>query len=125
MTLLADKLLIKPEVDLLVLDAPGGDLSLLGPMSDDVLVATEPDGRYDVVVLFVDSPEAVRRRAAQAVRAVKPGGTLWLTYPEAAGHSAAELAQLGWWERLYAAGLQIADEVAVGSAWSALRFRPS
>ena len=125
MTLLADKLLIRPEVELLVLDAPDGDLGILGPISDDVLIATEPVGRYDVVVVFVDSADAVRRRAAQAVRALKPGGALWLSYPKATGHSAAELARMGWWERLSAAGLRIADEVAVGLDWSALRFRPA
>jgi hypothetical protein len=124
-TLLADKLLIKREVDLLVLDAPDGDLSLLGPISDDVLIATEPGGRYDVVIVFVSSEAAARLRSTEAVRALKAGGALWLCYPKAVGRSAAELAHLGWWERLYAAGLRIADEVAVGSDWSALRFRPA
>ena len=125
MTMLADKLLIKAGVDLLVLDIPDGDLSLLGPMSDDVLVATELGGRYEVVVVFVDTREAARRRSAQAVASLKAGGALWLCYPKALGRSAAELGQQGWWERLTTTGLRIADEVPVGLEWSALRFRPA
>jgi hypothetical protein len=123
--MLADKLLIKHEVDLLVLDAPDGDLKLLGPISDDVLIATELGGRYDVVVVFVDSEQAARRRSLEAVRALKAGGALWLCYPKAAGQSAAELGHKGWWERLQASGWRGADEVEISPDWSALRFRPA
>ncbi|MHB8587310.1 MAG: hypothetical protein ACYDA0_00495 [Candidatus Dormibacteraceae bacterium] len=42
----------------------------------------QPAQAYDVVQLYVNSAGELRRMGTEAIRAVKPPGLLWITYPQ-------------------------------------------
>ena len=80
---LAKKLRLKPEHTFVVLGAPPGYLAFLDPGPSTILTALKPDVTYDAVQLFVKSVDELRAGGGAAVRAVKPDGLLWITYPKA------------------------------------------
>lgn len=119
---LEHKLQMKPESRVLVLDAPSGYLERL-----DAVAETEPreDGAYDVVQVFVKDRLDVERRAAAALRALRPGGALWFAYPKRSSGVATDLTRDRGWDVVAHAGLRPVAQVAVDEVWSALRFRPT
>ena len=50
---LTEKLGLKGQLRALILNAPKGYRTLLGPLPPDITVNTKPSGRYDFVHLFV------------------------------------------------------------------------
>ena len=64
-----------------VLNAPAGYTALLSPGPADIATHLQAAQAYDVVQLFVNSADELRRLGPDAIRAVKPEGLLWLTYP--------------------------------------------
>ena len=123
---LARKLQVKPGARVLVLDGPEGYEETLGPLPENVVLETEPgeDGVYDVVQVFVKDRLDVERRAAAALRALRPGGVLWFAYPKQAAKVATDLTRDRGWDVVAQAGLRPIAQVAVDEVWSALRFRP-
>jgi hypothetical protein len=121
---LAKKLVIKPGDRVLALDAPDDYLARLEPLPPGSEVASEPDGTFDVVHLFVGNAAALERSAPVAVAAVRPGGVLWVSYPKRSPGVSTDLSRDCGWAPLARAGLIPVSQVAVDDVWSALRFRP-
>jgi hypothetical protein len=78
----AKKLRLAPGHRVAVLNAPAGYLALLSPGPADVGTRVQPSLAYDVVQLFVNSADELRLLGPEAIRAVKPDGLLWITYPK-------------------------------------------
>jgi hypothetical protein len=121
---LAKKLVIKPGDRVLALDAPEGYLAWLEPLPPGAEVASEPDGPFDVVHLFVRDGAALERAAPVALAAARPGGVLWVSYPKRSSGVSTDLSRDSGWGPLERAGLVPVSQVAVDEVWSALRFRP-
>lgn len=60
-----------------------------------------------------------------ALRAVKPGGLLWVCYPKGGVKAGTDLNRDILWERMSKLGLVGVTLVAVDATWSAMRFRPA
>ena len=130
---LAKKLRFKPDHVAAVLNPPPGYLAFLMPGPATIVTALKPDQLYDAVQLFVSSVEELRAMGSAAVRAVRPEGLLWITYPKA-GQSggATDLPATPWWNRRDVLG-EISGEtgykpvafVKIDETWTALRFKKS
>lgn len=121
---LSRKLLIKPGHRVLFLNAPPGVEQALGPLPAGVDVLHTPGGRFDVVHLFVRTRADVERDAMTALKSVRPGGVLWISYPKRSSATETDLSRDTGWESLKSAGWEAVSQVAVDDVWSALRFRP-
>jgi hypothetical protein len=127
----AKKMRIAAEHSVAVLNAPDGYAALLRPGPRDLQTSLQPSATYDVVQLFVSSVDELRRMGRDAIRAVKPGGLLWITYPK--GGSAQGLTDLPatpWWtkrdvlgEITSVTGYKPVAFVAIDDRWTALRFK--
>jgi SAM-dependent methyltransferase len=117
---LARKLQVKPGTRVLVLDAPDAYLERLGDPAE-----TEPrdDAAYDVVQVFVKDRLDVERRAAAALRALRPGGVLWFSYPKRSSKVATDLTRDHGWDVVARAGLRPVAQVSVDEVWSDVRPR--
>src|SRR3990172_6120276 len=71
---LAKKLLIKPGHRILVRNAPAGYLENLEPLPEGVQLAMTMDGRFDVVLQFVNHKVDVDAQAVESVLAARAGG---------------------------------------------------
>ncbi len=120
-----------PGNSVLVMNAPAGYLEMLRPGPTDTTTEPQPDREYDVVVLFVNSADELRRMGGTAIRAAKGTGLVWITYPKGGKSAGAtDLPATPWWVRrdvlgeiTSVTGYKPVAFVAVDETWTALRFK--
>ena len=128
---LAKKLRLEPTHKVAVLNAPPAYLALIAPAPPDLHVTLGPDETFDAVQLFVNSVDELRALGPAAIRAVKPGGLLWIAYPKGGKTAgASDLPATPWWtkrdvlgEITGEAGYKPVAFVKVDDTWTALRFK--
>ncbi len=121
---LAKKLRLPQGRSAAVLNAPAGYAAELG-------VASDASGDLEFVQLFVRDTAELRELGPKAIRAVKPDGLLWLTYPKGGRtRGATDLPATPWWhhrdvlgEITGQTGFVPVAQVAIDDHWTALRFR--
>jgi hypothetical protein len=124
-TSLASKLQVKPGMKLLIMNAPDGYLKLLDKLPAGAEVTTNEDGTFDFVQAFVYNKADIDRLAPKAIRAVKPGGMLWFSYPKKTGKIKTDISRDVGWDMVAKAGWEGVRQIAIDDTWSALRFRPA
>jgi len=114
-----------------VLNAPAGYRARLSPGPADIGSEVQPSQVYDVVQLFVNSVEELRRLGPAAIGAVKPNGLLWITYPKGGQtRGVTDLPATPWWtqrdvlgEITSVTGYKPVAFVAIDENYTALRFK--
>ena len=119
------KLRIEPAKAVLILNAPTGYIAGLQPLPDRAIITERPNGRNDVVQLFAASRAELELRAQAALGALRPGGVLWVCYPDPKSGRQTDLSRDHGWGVLHAAGLVAVDQVSVDGEWKALRWLPN
>src|SRR2546423_4005298 len=95
---MAKKLRLAPQQSVAVLNAPDGYLAQLDPGPSDIKTELERNHAYDAVLLFVKNIAELRRLGPAAIRAAKPGGLLWNTYPKGGQtRGVTDLPATTWW----------------------------
>ncbi len=122
---LAGKLLVQPGHRLLLINAPAGYVDRMQPLPDGASASERGTGPYDMVQLFAKDRAELQTHFGAALQAVKPGGVLWVSYPNPAGAPGSDLQRDHGWGVLHAAGLVATTQVKVDERWMALRFRPT
>jgi hypothetical protein len=122
-TSLAQKLQIKSG-KLIVLNAPKGYPEQLTQELKDLTVSTRAAGQAEAVLLFVHSLAEVDKLALKAIKAVKPGGMLWIAYAKGSSKVKTDVNRNKLWEAVAPIGWQPIRQIALDEVWSALRFKP-
>jgi len=122
---LTERLALKGQLRALILNAPKGYRTLLGPLPSDITVNTKPSGRYDFVHLFVANQAELATLGPSALAAVKPRAIFWISYPKQGGGLESDITPDHGWDLVSKAGFETVAQVAVNDIWSALRFRPA
>ena len=122
---LTERLNLTGQLRALIMTAPKGYRTLLGPLPPDITVNTKPSGRYDFVHLFVNNRDELARLGPDAMNAVKPMAIFWISYPKKTAKTDTDMSRDEGWEVVTDAGFETVTQVAVDDVWSALRFRPA
>lgn len=120
---LTERLNLTGQLRALIMNAPKGYRTLLGPLPPDITVNTKPSGKYDFVHLFVNNREELARLGPDAMKAVKPMAIFWISYPKQTAKTGTDMSRDEGWEVVTEAGFEPVTQVAVDDVWSALRFR--
>jgi hypothetical protein len=128
---MAKKLRFAAEHHVAVLNAPDGYMRLLEPGPPGIRAELQPQESYDAVQLFVHNVEELRRLGPAAIRAVKPNGLLWITYPKGGQtRGTTDLPATPWWLQRDVLGEITSEQgykpvafVSVDDSWTALRFK--
>ncbi len=128
---LAKKLRLMTGNSVVVINAPDGYLEMLRPGPPDMSTDLQSNREYDVVVLFVNNADELRRLGATAIHAVRGTGLLWITYHKGGKTvGATDLPATPWWVRrdvlgeiTSIKGYKPVAFVAVDETWTALRFK--
>lgn len=127
---LARKLRLEPDHRVAILNAPEGYINRLAPGPTEISTDLQPTDSFDAVQLFVNGVEDLRSMGAAAIRAVKPDGILWVTYPKGnKTRGVTDLSASPWWIKRDVLG-EITSEVGykavalvkIDDDWTALRF---
>jgi hypothetical protein len=97
-------------------------LKTQGPKAE---VKTKAAGTFDFVQAFMYNKAVVESYAAVAMRALKPGGLLWFTYPKKTSSIKTDITRDTGWEEVIKSGIRPVTQIAIDESWSALRFRPT
>lgn len=131
MSLIAKKLRLGPGQRVAVLNSRAGYQAQLSPGSSAISAHVHSSKAYDVVQLFVNTVDELRRLGPEAIRAVKPAGMLWITYPKGGKtRGVTDLPPTPWWtkrdvlgEITSVTGYKPVAFVAIDDNYTALRFK--
>ncbi len=125
-TPLLKKLGIKPKHRVLILNAPEGYREQFDTLPADVELITTPTsaGNFEVVHLFVRNKAEVERDVPMAIKLVKPGGLLWVSYPKQSSKVPTDLNRDVLWNVFPDKDWRPVTQISIDEVWSALRFRP-
>ena len=121
---LLKKLQIKSGQRIAIINPPQGYLDELGPLPERTKLAKRVTGTFDLVHLFVKNVAELNKLAPKAIRAVRPDGILWISYPKASSQVETDITRDAGWDVVRQAGLRPVTQIAINEVWSALRFRP-
>ncbi|MBI3396404.1 MAG: hypothetical protein HY042_11255 [Spirochaetia bacterium] len=121
---LVQKLLIKPQSKVLLLNSPSGFKSTLVPLPPGASLAGPEARECDAVILFVSSTADLDKLGPEALLALKFDGLFWVAYPKNSSGVETDLGRDQGWEYLERQGFEGVALVAIDDVWSAMRFRP-
>jgi hypothetical protein len=121
---LAKKMKIKPGQKIAVLGAPEGYLAKLKPLPSGVEITEKLQGKLDWIQVFVKSKAELDRIAPKAAQALKPEGSLWLTFPKGSSKVQTDLTRDKGWDSVAKLNLKWITLVSVDDTWSAFSLRP-
>lgn len=124
-TSLSQKLQLKPDQHLLLLNPPSGYAAFLASELAGVPLLAESQGQSEAVLLFVNNLAEVARLAPEAIRLVKPDGLLWIAYPKGGSRIKTDVNRDILWKTIEPTGWRPVRQIALDEIWSAMRFRPS
>ena len=125
MTTLWDKLNLKEDREIVVINAPTSFATALkalprGCVQQRISAIKEPM----FVLVFVEKKSELDKVSASVIEKVAGDAILWFAYPKATSKRfACEFNRDTGWDVLRASGFDTVRQVAIDEDWSALRFR--
>lgn len=120
-----EKLNLKDETTIVVLDAPVSFESELAALRD-VRVARDFAGATpaNFALAFATTQAALNRSVELVVANVAADAKLWFAYPkQTSKRYTCDFNRDSGWDALHAAGYETVRQIAIDEDWSALRFR--
>lgn len=127
MSALFDKLNLKDQRPVVVVDAPPEFAAALATLGERPFVTALPrSGPLEWVLAFVTRRARLDALAARIVERAGDDPVLWFAYPKRSSRRLrCEFHRDTGWDVLEAAGFETVRAVAIDDDWSALRFRRS
>ena len=119
---LVQKLGIKPEMRIAIVNAPRGYGRVLGKLPSRVTRKASAVGPLDFVQFFTTERRELERRFAALARALAPVGMLWISWPKKASGVPTDLTEDVIRGVGLAHGLVDVKVAAVDEVWSGLKF---
>jgi len=118
----AQKMGIKPGQRIIILNAPEGYEATLGAALDEVEVAHDLSGKFDLIQYFVTERAAYERDFPLLRDALTTAGMLWVSWPKKAAKMNTDLDENFIRDFGLANGLVDVKVIAVDERWSSLKF---
>ncbi len=119
----AQKLFIKENYQVLLVNEPEDYRSKLGQLLENVTVLTQPVELVDFVQFFVTSREELEAQLEKLKSILKPKGLLWVTYPKGTSKIKADINRDSIVKYARSVGLEGVAMISVDNTWSALRLK--
>lgn len=119
----AQKLLIKENYKVLLVNEPSDYKAALGELPPGVTLLSKPGEMVDFIQVFVTSRKELEERLSDLKKTLKPKGLLWVTYPKGTSKMKADINRDTIREYAHSLGLEAVAMVSVDDTWSALRLK--
>ena len=120
---LAKKMKLKPGLRATVINQPDGYMAELSPPPPGVQMSTRLAGRFDWIQIFVKDQAALKQLAPRAIKALTPGGHLWISFPKGSSKIQTDLSGDQGWDSIRQADLKWVTLISVNATWSAFGVR--
>jgi hypothetical protein len=118
----SQKLLIREDYTVLLVNPPKGYKDTLGTLPHGVKVVTKSSKPVDLIQIFATTKAEMAELFLRVKPLLKEEGLLWAAYPKA-GQLDTDLKREVVWECGQAVGMRPVTQIAVDPVWSALRFK--
>src|SRR5688572_6250601 len=119
---LAKKLGIASGCEVMPINQPPDYVELLDPLPSDVRFVEPNASNVDIVHLFTNSGDELRRRLAEAVGSIKQNGVIWVSWYKKAAKLPTEITEDSIREAAFPLGLVDVKVCAVDERWSGLKL---
>jgi hypothetical protein len=119
--ILNKKLHIKSGQTLAVINAPDNYISRLSPLPEKAAVFTKIKRNCDFIQYFVSSKKELEKALPLCIKAMKEGGSIWLTYPKQSSKLKTDLNRDIIFKMHDFTGVAM---VSIDDTWSAFRIKP-
>jgi hypothetical protein len=119
---LVDKLGIKPNSRVAIMNAPVGYDATLGPLPAGVTALAKPSKDMDFVHAFFTQRHILDRTFPSLKKTLSPSGVLWISWPKKAAGTETDLTDTVVREIGLRHGLVDVKVCAVDDVWSGLKF---
>jgi hypothetical protein len=120
---LVRKLRLLPHQRVLALHAPESFLISLQPLPFKLLLHEQPDGLYQLVLVFAMNSLELNDLLPVATASLEKEGILWLCYPKKSSGIKSDLTRDEGWLNVLEAGWDGVAQVAIDATWTAMRFK--
>jgi hypothetical protein len=118
----AQKLLIREDYTVLLVNVPKGYRDTLGKLPNGAKVVTESSKPVDFIQIFAATKAEMTELFRKVKSLLKEEGLLWATYPKA-GQMGTDLKREVVWQCGQTVSMHPVSQIAVDQVWSALRFK--
>jgi len=119
----AQKLLIKENYKVLLVNEPENYRSILGKLPDNVHILTEGSESFDLAQVFITSKTELVTYLEALKSKVKPGGLFWITYPKGTSKQKVDINRDIIWEIVKIYGFTAVAMISIDDTWSAMRLK--
>jgi hypothetical protein len=120
---IAQKLLIKSNYKVLLIDPPVNYESMLGVLPPRATLSNKPSGSVDLIQIFLSSKKDLQDQLEGLKHLLKPNGLLWITYPKGTSKIKVDISRDNINEYAHSMGLQGVAMISIDDTWSALRLK--
>jgi hypothetical protein len=121
-TPLVKKLGFKPGMRVAFRGAPANYRKLLGPLPDDITIATRLNGEFALIHSFVTTRAALVKEVVAALKVLAKDGALWVSWPKKASGVATDVTEDVIRAVALPTGLVDVKVCAVDETWSGLKL---
>ena len=120
---IVQKLLIKNNQVVMIVNEPSGYKSLMGELPSNVTVVSDVKKAADLIQVFVTSRKELEDQLKRIRAIVNPKTLLWVTYPKGTSKIKTDINRDVIANYARSIGLRPVALVSVNDIWSALRLR--
>jgi len=120
---IAQKLFIKDNYRILLLNAPEDFISKLGELPQNVTLLTQATEPVDFIQVFVTSKKELETILENVKSMLKPEGLLWVSYPKGTSGIKVDINRDKIWQFAQTVGFKAVSMIAIDETWSAMRLK--
>ena len=119
---LAEKLGIKKEFTIVLLNAPKHYLTLVAPLPDGVTIARNITGKTDLIHLFATTKIELLKMLSTALTTIRQDAVIWVSWPKKSSNVPTDITEDRIRDIALPLGLVDIKVCAVDEVWSGLKL---
>jgi hypothetical protein len=121
--MLSKKLKLKEGTEIIALHAPADYKKIMGTLPKGVSIKNKISGKHDFIHLFVKNKAELEKEIFKTIKALTPGGIIWISYPKISSKMQTDLTRDKGWESLAKIQMQWLSLISFDENWSAFSMR--
>jgi hypothetical protein len=117
------KMKLRPGARAAVVGAPEGYTKRLKPLPAGASLSEHLQGAFDWIQFFVRTEAELKKNLPRVVRALRPDGVLWISFPKGTSKVQTDLTRDQGWDSVKKHDLKWLTLVSIDETWSAFALR--
>ena len=120
---LSEKLLLKAENRVLLVNQPSDYTSILNPLPKGITFHKEAEGHFNAIHLFVQNKSSLKSELKRLISLMTQDTIIWIIYPKKSSKVSSDLHMNDTWAELAEFNLSPVASIAIDDTWTAIRLK--